>query len=126
MAGGREALTTPAVVVINVGGVWIVDLLALYLAAFVRLGFGLIAIYLMLVNAFVHIVGGLAQRSYNPGLATAVLLFLPLGIYSLVVVSRTPGVTVADHIVGLGLAVLIHAAIAIHVKRRAKALAAAA
>jgi len=57
LAGGREVLSTPAVVVINVVGVWVVILLALYLARFVGLGLGLIAIYLTLLNALVHDTG---------------------------------------------------------------------
>jgi hypothetical protein len=44
-------------------------------------GFGLIAIYGLLVNAVVHIVAAIVKRSYNPGVATSVLLFLPLGGY---------------------------------------------
>src|SRR5690349_15087067 len=39
MAGGRNVLTTPAVIVINIGLVWLVDLAALYLARFVAPGF---------------------------------------------------------------------------------------
>ena len=123
MAGGREALTTRAVIVINVVGVWGVDLAAIYLAWFVSLGLGLIAVYLTLVNALVHIVGGLVQRRYNPGLITAVVLFLPAGLWALVVVSRAPGVGGIDHLVGALAAVLIHVAIAVHVKRRARRLA---
>ncbi|MFC7397718.1 HXXEE domain-containing protein [Chelatococcus sp. GCM10030263] len=126
MAGGREALTTPAVVLINVVGVWIVDLVALYLARFVHLGFGLIAIYLMLVNAVVHIVGAIVMRGYNPGLATSIVLFLPAGLGGLWLVSAAPEVTAADHILGLGIAIVLHAVIIIHVKRRAAMLARAA
>ena len=85
LAGGREVLSTPAVVVVNVVGVWVVILIALYLARFVGLGLGLIAIYLTLVNALVHVVGAVVQRRYNPGLATAVVLFLPVGIWGLMV-----------------------------------------
>lgn len=33
MAGGGEALSTPVVVVVNVVGVWVVNLIALYLGA---------------------------------------------------------------------------------------------
>jgi hypothetical protein len=126
MAGGREALTTPDVVVINVVGVWILDLLALYLARYVDLGLGLIAVYLTLVNAVVHIVGAVVMRRYNPGLATGVLLFLPAGLAGLWLMSAAPGVTATDHILGLGLAIILHAAIIIHVKRRVAVLARAA
>jgi hypothetical protein len=123
MAGGREALTTPAVVLINVVGVWILDLLVLYGARFVDLGLGLIAVYLTLVNAVVHIVGGIAQRRYNPGLGTGVVLFLPAGLAGLWALSGEPEVTTADHILGLGVAIVLHAAIVIHVKRRVAMLA---
>lgn len=122
MAGGTEALTTRAVLVINIGGVWGVDLAALYLARFVSLGLGLIAVYLTLINALVHIVGAVVQRRYNPGLATAVVLFLPVGLWALVIVSDAPGVGGIDHLVGVLSAILVHVAIAVHVKRRARKL----
>jgi uncharacterized protein with HXXEE motif len=125
LAGGREVLSTPAVVVINVVGVWAVILIALYLSRFVGLGLGLIAIYLTLVNALVHIVQAAVQRRYNPGLATAVVLFLPVGIWGLMVVSATPGVTTTDHVVGLAGAILINVAIIAYLKQRAAALSAA-
>jgi Protein of unknown function with HXXEE motif len=67
IAGGLPALTTPAVVFINVPGVWGVNLLALYLARFVDLGLGLIAVYLTLVNALAHVASTLVLRRYNPG-----------------------------------------------------------
>ncbi|HEX5077980.1 MAG TPA: HXXEE domain-containing protein [Geminicoccaceae bacterium] len=122
MAGGRELLTTPAVVLVNIAGVWIVNLIALYLAHFVDFGLGLIAVYLTLVNAVVHVLAALLQRRYNPGLATAVLLFLPLGGYALAVVSAVPGVTAPTHMVALGFVLLLHVAILVHVKRREAAL----
>jgi hypothetical protein len=125
VAGGREALSTPAVVVINVVGVWVVILIVLYLARFVGLGLGLIAIYLTLVNALVHIVQAAVQRRYNPGLVTAVVLFLPVGIWGLMVVSATPGVTTTDHLVGFAVAILINATLVAYIKHRAAALSAA-
>ena len=125
IAGGLPALTTEAVVVINVPGVWGINLLALYLARFVDLGLGLIAVYLTLVNAILHVVSTIALRKYNPGLVTALVLFLPVGSWALVAVSRAPGVTMAHHLVGLAVALLIHAAILVHVKQRVRALSAA-
>jgi len=124
MFGGREVLTTPAVVVINVVGVWMVDLAVVYLAAFVDIGLGLIAVYLTLVNGVTHIVAAVVKRGYNPGLVTSVVLFLPVGAWALAAVSAVPGVDLADQAIGLGAALLIHAAIVVHVKRRAAALAA--
>lgn len=123
MAGRREALSTSAVVFINVVGVWAVDLLALYLARFAGIGWGLVAVYLTLVNAVVHITGAAVQRRYNPGLFTAVALFLPLGFWALREISSAPGVTATDHAVALAVVIALHAAIIVHVKRRVAALA---
>jgi uncharacterized membrane protein len=125
IAGGRPALTTPAVVFINVPGVWGVNLVALYLARFVELGLGLIAVYLVLVNAFAHLASAVAFRGYNPGLVTALVLFIPSGLWALVVISGMPGVTMTHHAIGLGVAIAIHAAILVHVKQRIRVLATA-
>lgn len=118
IAGGLPALTTPAVVFINVPGVWGVDLASIYLAHFVHIGLGLIAVYLMLVNAFAHIMAGLVLRIYNPGLVTGIVLFLPAGLWALVAVSAVPGVTMTYHAIGLGIAILIHAGIIGYVRLR--------
>jgi hypothetical protein len=118
VAGGLNALTTPAVVFINVPGVWGIDLAAIYLAHFVHIGLGLIAVYLMLVNAVAHIMAGLVLRMYNPGLVTGVALFIPAGLWALFAVSAVPGVTMADHAIGLGIAILIHAGIIAYVRLR--------
>jgi hypothetical protein len=115
---GREVLTPIATFWINSLLVWGVDLAALYLACFVNLSLGLIAIYLPIVNAFGHIVPAIATRKYNPGLLTSVLLFLPVGIYSAVVVSRAAGSTLGYHLLALGVAIAVHATIIVHVRRR--------
>lgn len=122
VAGVPNALTAAAVVVINVPLVWGVDLVSIYLARFVAIGWGLVAVYMVLVNAVLHVVGAVALRAYNPGLLTAVVLFLPLGVSGLVLVSAAPGVTAGQHVLALAFAVLVHAAIAAHVLRRARLL----
>ncbi len=62
--------------------VWGVILTSLSLAKYVELGFGLIAVYLVIGNAMVHIIHAILFKSYNPGLGTAVLIFLPLGVHT--------------------------------------------
>jgi hypothetical protein len=119
---GREVLTTEAVVWVNLPGVWGINLVALYLARFVDLGLGLIAVYAMLINAVVHMVAAAVLRAYNPGLVSAVVLFLPLSLATLWVLVQTPGVGALDHVIGLAIAVLIHVAIVIHVLRRAESV----
>ena len=126
VAGVPNALTTPAVVLVNVPLLWGVDLVALYLARFVAVGWGLIAVYLVLVNAVVHVVGALALRAYNPGLVTAIAVFLPLGIWAALAVGAVPEVTATQHAVALAFAVLVHAGLAAFVLHRAKRLRAAA
>ena len=64
---------------INVPGVWGVIAVSLWLAVSVNIGFASIAVYLLLVNAVIHIAHAMFFRSYNPGLGTAILLFLPVG-----------------------------------------------
>ncbi len=68
---GRNVLPVAAVFVINIVGVWVVDAVSLWLAMTTNVGWGLIAIYLTLVNALTHIVVMVAQRRYNPGVVTS-------------------------------------------------------
>ena len=120
-AGGRDALTPGATLVINVVGVWMVNIISLYLALYVSPTLGLIAVYLTLVNAVVHVVGTVVLRAYNPGLWTAIILFLPLGIWSLYVLNSA-GAGFWANVLGILVAVAIHAAILIHIRRRVHAL----
>lgn len=119
LAGGAEALTPAAVAVINIGGVWIVNALALLLAATHHPGWGLLAAYLTLVNGITHLGAAIALRAYNPGLVSGVVLFLPAGLVTLILVSAQPGVGILAHVGGLLAILILHAAIVLHVKRRA-------
>ena len=119
---GKEVLTRMDVFIINIFGVWGVDAIAFLLAARVHLGLGLIAVYLTLVNGILHCVQAVALRRYNPGLVTAVLLFLPLAVVTLWVLAGDVDVTATDHVIGLGLAILIHAAIVVWVVRHKRQL----
>ena len=122
IGGGKEVLTRLDVFVINIAGVWGVDALAFLLAARVHLGLGLIAVYLSLVNAVAHCAQAIALRRYNPGLITAILLILPLGVVTLWVLSGNAQISATDHLIGLGLAILIHAAIVARVVRNKRQL----
>ena len=73
----------------------------------------------MLVNGIAHIAAALATRRYNPGLWTSIMLFLPASILALVVVSSQTGVGIVNHAVGLGVSLLIHAAIVIYARQNA-------
>jgi len=124
-AGGREALTPTMTFWINSLGVWGIDLAALYLAWAVRPALGLAAGYLSIVNAVAHLAAALRRREYNPGLWTAIGLFLPFGGWCIYAVARAAQAGWGDHLIGIGIAMAIHVAIIIHVIRRVRSLATA-
>lgn len=69
-------LSVEAIFIINTSLVWLVGVLAVWRApdhVFATLAMAAI----VLVNAIAHIASGLASFSYNPGLLTSVVLFLP-------------------------------------------------
>jgi hypothetical protein len=115
---GREVLTPGAVFVINVPGVWGVIVLSMYLVMLINPGLGLIAVYLTLVNALVHIAHAAIFRMYNPGLATAVLLFLPLSAFSLWQFHLAGIDGAVYQAIGLVGAIGIHAAIIMYARSR--------
>lgn len=115
---GRVGLSRLAVFVINVPGVWGMVEISLALAATVSVGFGLIAIYLVLLNGMIHIVQAVVSRGYNPGLGTAIALFLPLGGYGMAAIQRAGDGILLTHITGAGAAVAIHVVIIVHAMRR--------
>lgn len=113
-----EALSKPAAFWINAIGVWVVEIVAIYLACFVNLAFGLVAFYLPLVNALTHIRESVVRREYNPGLWTSLILFLPISGWGLYVVSVQSGATWMDHAVSAGFVVAVHVAIIVYIVRR--------
>jgi hypothetical protein len=121
---GRDVLPSSAVFVINIG-VWGLNLISFALAAHVGIGWGLIGVYAMVVNAIVHIADGIAKRAWNPGLVTAIVLFLPVGLGGLWAISATGEATVLQHVVGIVVALLIHAGIVAYVFGNARRLGAA-
>ncbi|HVG32252.1 MAG TPA: HXXEE domain-containing protein [Pyrinomonadaceae bacterium] len=62
--------------------------------------------FLMLANAFFHIAGGLVDQRYVPGLATAVLLYLPYYSWFFIMVMKTRRVKVSVLVVAVLLASL--------------------
>ncbi|HVV92216.1 MAG TPA: HXXEE domain-containing protein [Hyphomicrobiales bacterium] len=122
IGGGAEVLTPAAVFVINIGAVWALDVVVIYLAARVDLGLGLIAAYLMLLNALIHIAGAIRGRSYNPGLITAIVLFLPASIGTIAAIDAAGAGSVRDHLIGIVVAIAAHGVIVAYAVRRRRAL----
>lgn len=111
---GREVLTATDVLVINVPGVWGILAGSLWLAHLAGPGWGLIGVWLVLVNALAHVVQAMVMRRSNPGLVTAVLVFLPLGLFALVRLAPLAGAPV--HASALAIAVAVHALILLRVR----------
>jgi len=118
MGRGKDVLSPLAVFVINVPGVWGVIGISLVLAATLSVGFGLIALYLVVLNGVIHAVYAVIKRGYNPGLGTAIALFLPLGAYGIAAIQQAAGGSVLMHVTGALAAIGIHAAIIVHVMRQ--------
>lgn len=74
---GTCAATEAFIFAVNVGSVWIAMTIA-GMAGPKRATFTLAALGIPVVNAMAHIVPAVRTGTYNPGLATAVVLFLPV------------------------------------------------
>lgn len=68
------------------------------------------------VNAVAHLGPALANGSYNPGLVTAVLLFLPLSLWAFRVALRQPGLGVRAIAVTIVGGILLHAVLMLSLK----------
>lgn len=122
---GREDLTPAATFWINALGVWLLDVVALYLAVFVDPSLGLMAIYLPLLNSLGHVVPAVVRGEYNPGLWTTLGLFLPVSGACAVIVATQSHACWKAHSLGAAVAFGVHAAIVVVVKRSLSRLAAA-
>lgn len=121
--GGEPLLTRLATFRINILGVWVLNAIGIYLAYFVTPGAGLCAGYLSLANGLSHLGQAARLREYNPGLATAFLLLIPLGCWCIAVAGAHAGV--GYHAFGAAVAVGLHVLIVLYCRQRMRILAAA-
>lgn len=105
---GKRGLSQSDIFWINFAGVWLVITLSILLSHFVAPGFSLIAAWLLLFNAALHMLQAVLLRRYNPGLISAVIVFVPLGLLMLFAV---PTATLGLQAICLGLVILLHAGI---------------
>ena len=87
-----EILTPEAIFVINTSLVWMVGAIAIWCSP--TLLFPSLALAgITFINAVVHIISGIVMQAYNPGLLTAIFIFVPLaGSYYLQTFKRLPHV----------------------------------
>ncbi len=117
---GQEIMTDKAIFRINVLWVWLSTLLVLYLCVYVNIVWGLFAGYMVAFNGIVHISTSIRMRRYNPGLWTSVVVFLPLGIYIIYLVSKISGTGLLYNGIFLGVAILLHAMIMLNMRRQVR------
>ena len=72
---GEEALTDEKVFWINILLVWVAFITFGFLA-FINIGYGLLIIIFSIMNCLTHIVQGIKQKEWNPGLVMASLQFI--------------------------------------------------
>ncbi|MEO1148502.1 MAG: HXXEE domain-containing protein [Cyanobacteria bacterium J06638_22] len=85
-------LSPESIYVINTSLVWLVGILAIWRSP-EHLFSSLAMAGITLVNGISHIILGIAKQAYNPGLLTAIVIFLPLAIiFYRAVLAKTAGV----------------------------------
>lgn len=124
---GRDdwPVDTGGVALVNIGYVWLPVAAAALLPETLRwLGLGWIG--LTLVNALTHVATSIRFRGYNPGLVTAIVLFLPFTIWALAHEVAGGALSVAAVAAVLVAGVVLHVPVAalfvVPFRRRAPAL----
>ncbi|MEL6236813.1 MAG: HXXEE domain-containing protein [Pseudomonadota bacterium] len=113
-ARGREVLTADAMLQINFWLVWVLLGAAIGLVRLLGAEWAVLAGYLLLTNALLHMGQAVALRGGNPGLVTSILLFLPLGLAIL----GLSGAGLGAHLLGIAAMVLLHAGLVLYLLRR--------
>jgi hypothetical protein len=115
---GYDVFTSRPIWLINIILVWVLFLISFYLARFVSLEFALLPVYLTLVNGVIHLLATARLRRYNPGLWTALILFLPWGVVLLRYFNDFTGAGLLTNLAALIFAIALHAAIFVWALRR--------
>lgn len=97
-----------AVFWINIVFIWIVFPVGAVAAMRWNLAWGAILPAVGIVNASLHILMGIAKRSYNPGLGVSVVLNIPTGIWTLMVLGDA-GVGAAAIVAAFVASIVMHA-----------------
>ncbi|MEO1095098.1 MAG: HXXEE domain-containing protein [Cyanobacteria bacterium J06638_28] len=100
-------LSPESIYVINTSLVWLVGILAIWRSPY-HLFPSLTMAGITLVNGISHIALGIAKQSYNPGLLTAVVIFLPIAIAFYRNVLTTNPVVKVQVIASIAWAILAH------------------
>ena len=114
MGPEKRGLSSANVWIINVVFVWFFLLAVFYLGS-LDPSWGVLAAYLLAINGLVHLAWAIVFRKYNPGLWTAIVLFIPCAIWIFAATSATPVI----HVVSVITVIVLHAGILIWARRPA-------
>jgi hypothetical protein len=103
-----DVLTKISAFWINILEVWVLFLVAFYLAKYAALGVALVPVYTTVINGFTHVIVSITLRRYNPGLYTALVMFLPWGIFLLIYFNAITRPSPLFNGVGLLVGILLH------------------
>ncbi len=112
------ALSRAEVFWINILGVWVLLAGVVWLVAAAGPGWALVAGWLLLVNALLHLGQGLGLRRHNPGLVTAAVLLLPMGLATFA--AAAGAASLLQHLAAPLVAAGLHAAILLRVRRNVR------
>ena len=113
VAGTSRGLSRADVFWINIAGVWGLLTATLWAAATVDPGWGSVATWLLGLNGLIHVAQGIALRRYNPGLVTAVVLFLPMAGWLFLHVPAS----LFQQIAGFAIVLALHGAILVRARQ---------
>ena len=108
MGKGRVVLTPAATFIINAVLVWVLCLVSIALGFFVNPLLGLSAVYFIVLNSSLHCLQAIRFGFINSGLITSTALFLPIGGYTIFVLSNLPDNCWQYQVIGMTVGVLGH------------------
>jgi hypothetical protein len=102
-----EILTDKAVLVVNIGFIWILTPVLIVLGA-ISIVFPVILMTLVAFNGFIHLVVSIRFKQYNPGLIASLVFNLPLGLYVLIGLSLNAVATGLELLIGIIIGLILH------------------
>jgi hypothetical protein len=113
-----NVLTKVSAFCINILEVWVLFIVSFYLAKYVAIGVAFVPVCGTIFNGFTHAIASIVLRRYNPGLYTALVLFLPWGMFLLIYFNAITRPSLLFNGVGLLVGILLHAIILGYALRR--------
>ena len=103
----QEILTNKLVLIVNIGFVWILNLVLIILSA-ISVIFPIILMTIVCFNGIVHVLSSIRFRKYNPGLVISIVGNIPLGLYVLFGLGITGNASIVELSIGIVIGIVLH------------------